>query len=147
MFLEDEVMDFYSVEEMFTRILGGDTQDTYQAGFCHVLALELVTIIPNSKVVAVMDYDLNIEHEVLTHAFVKHLGNYIDVSGAFSDVRDILDSYEDHGEQYLNSSMSRKDLYAIAGRPTGSEIAEAKKVAKRVATMYLKILKGVHTFD
>lgn len=130
-----------TVQQRFTEILGTETQIKYQAGLCHVLAIELNQIIPNSKVVAVLDHDLDIDDEVLTHAFIEHGGNYIDVTGIYRDVNDILDMYEDHGEQYLSSAMTSKQLYDLGGHPQGSEVLETKVVAKKIASIYLDILK------
>lgn len=130
-----------TIQQKFTEVLGTEIQTKYQAGLCHALAIELKQIIPNSKVVAVLDHDLDIDEEVLTHAFIEHNGNYIDVTGIYRDVNDILEMYEDHGEQYLSSAMSAKELYDLGGYTQGPEVLETKIVAKRIASIYLDILR------
>lgn len=116
---------------------GEMTVTEYMAGKCQNLAMALNRIDPNLDLVAILDYDEDVESECLTHALVfdnKSL-RYIDINGYHDSLTTIICDYEDHGSQYFEDDMSISRLIQLCGEPKHKDIDEADEIASFIISI------------
>ena len=97
--------DIFEIE----KYISDKEMSMYTTGFCHVFAFALQDLLPDSDIVVVYDFDLDIESEVITHVLIKHGNLFMDITTITNDINVILDQYIDHGEQEvaINNNRSR----------------------------------------
>lgn len=109
---------------------------TYTAGYCHVFAFALNDLLPDSDTIAVYDYDMDIESEVITHVFIRYKNLFMDVATMTENINDILNEYEDHGEQAVVVNNNRSSITELAGSYSTIDYKNAKQTARKYLRIY-----------
>lgn len=113
----------------FSSIFSESDIMTFTSGWCHILAFELSQVIENSQIVSILDYDLFIDSEVLTHSVVEINGFFVDITGIYKEIDSITEQYEDLGEQYLDKFENFEYIQKLGGKSNEKITNHAQKIA------------------
>lgn len=140
---ENESLVEADINTLLSYNISDKIMDIYAAGRCHILAFVLNNLIPNSSLVSVLDYDMDIEMYVITHTFIKtNKEYYIDIKNITKDINKILEEYEELNEYVITTNLTRDEIQSYAGKCREQEYKNAEPAALKLYDLYRLLINS-----